>query len=135
MTASFDYNDDRQAGMVYFDGKKIYLRPATFEQPTKEITLGLFNDYGAQPILLYPAKGDPIPAKLADGFPKENAEAFIYEFDPKPLQIEQGPLGAIDPSKAKNNFMKLNNKVVSIRELAMTLAVSRMLINKSLTRH
>ena len=123
-----DYNDDRPAGTVYFDGKKIYLRPATFEKPTKEITEALLKDYGAAFLLLFPANGDPIPAKLEEGFPKEDKDAFIYEFDPKPIKIEAGPLGSIDPRKAKDNFMKLNNKVVSIRELAMTLAVSRSLV-------
>ena len=135
MVASFDYNDDRPAGAVFFDGKKIYLRPATFEKPTQEITEGLLKDYGAAFVLLFPANGDPIPARVAEGFPIENKEAFVYEFDPKPIQIESGPLGSLDSSKLKNNIMKYNNKIVSIRELAMILAISRDLMKRNIGRN
>jgi hypothetical protein len=131
---SYDYNDDRPAGIVYFDGKKIYLRPAVFDKPTQEMTESLFHDYGARPMLLFPSKGATIPAKLMDGFPMQNPDAFIYEFDPKPLKIESGPKGELDPRKLKDNFIKLNNRLVSMRELAMAVIMSRVLMNRDLSR-
>jgi hypothetical protein len=64
----------------------------------------------------------------------DDQDAFMYKFDPKPLIMPApGELGILDPQKAKDNFRKLHRRKVSLRELAVTFAMSRMLVAKDIS--
>lgn len=135
-----NFNDDRPAGTLVFEGGKVFLCPATFEGDTKALTTSLFEGYGVKPDILIPAV-DPavwamIPERLKSGFPMEDERAFVYRFDPKPLtaEIPEGELGRLDPRKLKDNIMKMGGKLVSLRELAMIFAISRDLMAKDRSR-
>lgn len=135
-----NFNDDRPVGTLIQDGGKVFLRPATFDEETRNLTSSLFAGYGVSPDILNPAMDvsvwAQIPERLKEGFPMEDERAFVYRFEPKPLSVDipEGELGRLDPRKLKDSIMKMGGRV-SMRELAMIFAVSRDLRPKERGRH
>jgi hypothetical protein len=116
--------ENSPVGKVAVESGMIYIRPATEDKEVRQATERLLQSFGVMTEFHMPSHGAHLPEKLADGFPKNDKNAFLYAFTPSPWVGLQGNAGTIDARKAKKTFSQLDGKDITLRELATALMQS-----------